>query len=202
MIEHVSLDHGWYYFYRVNKEKINQLPISLQNFLNDMLENCPDEKFKTGPRSSKLRFNLGIEPTEVDTHPVVRMAEEGLNWGHYKTAHSNVQMHMMHNDPQSFAVEAPIWLEEPEKPKDMFEPGPLSGHIDLLRFEDNKIWIWDFKPKAAKEKYATTQTFFYALMLSKRSGLPIENFMCGYFDEKTSYIFKPEPKILDNFIKN
>jgi hypothetical protein len=76
------------------------------------------------------------------------------------------------------------------------EEGPLSGHIDVLRLEDGKIWVWDYKPKAEKEKYATTQTFFYSLMLSKRTGIPLDKFMCGYFDEKTSFVFKPDQKYL------
>ena len=54
------------------------------------------------------------------------------------------------------------------------------------------MWVWDYKPNAQKEKYAKCQTLFYAIMLSKRTGIPLERFRCGYFDEKTAFVFKPE----------
>ena len=75
---------------------------------------------------------------------------------------------------------------------------PLTGHIDILRIEDEKIWIWDYKPNAFDEKYASTQIFFYAIMLSKRTNIPLENFRCGYFDDSYAFMFKPE---LKNLIK-
>ncbi|MFC1648062.1 PD-(D/E)XK nuclease family protein [Nanoarchaeota archaeon] len=197
MIQQVSLDHGWYYFFRVHTERLNGLPQSfspLKDYLVDMLSNCPDTHFKNkGPRSSKLRLDLGIKPTEIEEHPIISMAQEGLDWAHYKTAHSNVQVFMLQNDPGTLAVETPIWLEKKEH-KPVFNDS-LSGHIDILRKEDNKIWVWDYKPNAHREKYATTQTFFYALMLSQRTGIPLNKFMCGYFDQATSFVFKPELKL-------
>ena len=68
----------------------------------------------------------------------------------------------------------------------------MTGHIDILRVDDDKVWIWDYKPNAHKEKFASTQVFFYALMLSKRTSIPLENFRCGYFDSSYAYLFKPE----------
>ena len=71
-----------------------------------------------------------------------------------------------------------------------------AGHIDVLRVEDGAIWVWDYKPNASLEKYAATQVFFYALMLSKRTGIPLEKFRCGYFDSYNCYMFKPEEFML------
>ena len=102
-------------------------------------------------------------------------------------------------------METPIWLlpEELEEYEDIFkEEHPLTGHIDILRIENNKIWVWDFKPNAHREKYADTQTFFYALMLSKRSGIPLTEFMCGYFDDKNTYVFNPSKILIREIIKN
>ncbi len=206
MIDHVSLDHGWYYFYRIHKGRLNKLPSEysdLQQYLFSMLDDCPDEKFQDGPRSSKLKLDLGIEPEEVDNHPVTSFAREGLEWDNYNTAHSNVQVYMLHNDPQTLCVEAPIWVEPDEASyHNLFEESnPLSGHIDLIRFEGDKIWIWDYKPNAHREKYATTQTYFYAQMLSQRTGIPLDKFMCGYFDTDTTFIYKPEHKYLSEEYK-
>ena len=75
---------------------------------------------------------------------------------------------------------------------------PLTGHIDLLRVDNNKIWVWDYKPGALKEKYAATQTYFYALMLAKRTGISLDNFRCGYFDTAHALMFKPKEEMLES----
>ena len=82
---------------------------------------------------------------------------------------------------------------------------PLTGHIDLVTIEDGKIWVWDYKPNAHKEKYADTQVYFQSLMLSKRTGIPLDKFRCGYFDWDRAYMFKPgsiETKELNSSLKN
>ena len=68
----------------------------------------------------------------------------------------------------------------------------LTGHIDVLRREDDGLLgVWDYKPHAAAERSAHIQVFLYTLMLALRTGLPINAFLCGYFDEKDAYIFRP-----------
>jgi len=117
------------------------------------------------------------------------------NEGRYNSNHSKVQVFMLENDDKTIAVEVPIWIkeEEIENYNEVFKTRePLTGHIDVLRLEDDKIWIWDYKPNAQREEYATTQTYFYALMLSKRTGINLEKFRCGYFDSCYAYVFKPE----------
>jgi len=204
MIKHVSLDHGWFYHYRLHNAKIDLLQnngfSSLHKYLHTVFDKCPQEPFLTGPRSSQLKFDLGIRPRQIDNHEVSMLAKEGLHWNKYKDAHSNVQVFMLSYDSKTLGVEVPIWLHAHELGKKFEElfasKEPLSGHIDALRLEDDKLWIWDYKPHAIKEKYASTQTFFYALMLSKRTGIPLDNFMCGYFDDTTSFVFKPHEKYL------
>jgi hypothetical protein len=204
MIQHVSLDHGWWYHYRLHQAKLGLLKgngySNLHKYLHEVFDNCPQEPFLIGPRSSKLKFSLGITPRRIDNHEVSLLAKEGLNWNKYNDAHSNVQVFMLSYDNKTIGVEVPIWLKAEElgkKYEELFaSKEPLSGHIDVLRLEDNKLWIWDYKPNAEQEKYASTQTFFYALMLSKRTGIPLEKFMCGYFDEDTCFVFKPGEKYL------
>jgi len=205
MIKQVSFKHGWFYHYRLHLSKANKLCSNglseLREYMHKMFDECPHENFEKGPRSSSLRFNLNINPVPVLNHEVSELAKRGLEWDNYKTAHSNVQVFMLQNDKNTLAVELPIWLNanEIEQYNEYFDSElPLTGHIDALRIEDNKIWIWDFKPKADKEKYATTQTFFYALMLSKRTGISLDKFRCGYFDENVAYVFEPTLKQLIN----
>ncbi|MEA3431023.1 MAG: PD-(D/E)XK nuclease family protein [Nanoarchaeota archaeon] len=199
VIKHVSFKHGWFYHYRLHTIKTQSLCKnnleSLRNYLNYVFESCPDEHFNSGPRSSSLKFNLNdVNLVKISGHEVSSLAKLGLDISRKLSAHSKVQLFMLEQDNKTLAVEVPLWLhpEELESYTQIFNSDePLTGHIDALRVEDGKIWIWDFKPKAEKEKYASTQVFFYAYMLSKRTNIPLDSFRCGYFDEKIAYVFNP-----------
>lgn len=201
VIKHASFEHGWFYHYRVHNKKaelLNNGLNPLRDYLYNVFENCPDEYFQKGPRGSKLRFKVGIKPKEITGHEISMLTRCGLeqNEGRYNSNHSKVQVFMLENDDKTVAVEVPIWIKEDEVEnyKAIFNTKePLTGHVDLLRIEDGKVWVWDYKPNAQREEYATTQTYFYALMLSKRTGINLERFRCGYFDSCYAYVFKPEP---------
>lgn len=197
MIQHLSLKHGWFYHYRVHKDKTKNLcPPTLKGYLERMLVRgeCPDEPFHNGPRSSALKFPVDANITQID-HPIIQLAAAGLANPRYKTAHSNVQTFMLQHDAHSVAVEVPIWWHAKEMgahAQHFDEEGPLSGHIDVLRLEDDgNVWVWDYKPNAHREKFAHTQTYFYAQMLAARSSIPLEKMRCGWFDEKRAYVFDP-----------
>ncbi|MCC7574697.1 PD-(D/E)XK nuclease family protein [Candidatus Woesearchaeota archaeon] len=209
MIISASLPHGVRYHYRIHKHKLEQLCekkyAELKKYIMTSFTNCPNKYFLEGPRSSILKFSVLKEKPPRIQHEVTLLARMGLDSNYYQDAHSNVQMFMLSYDQKTIAIETPIWLlpEEIEEYKTIFkEEKPLTGHIDIIRIENNKIWIWDYKPNAHREKYATTQTYFYALMLSKRSGIPLTEFMCGYFDDKNTYTFDPSKIILNEIIKN
>jgi hypothetical protein len=198
-IKHTSLNHGWFYHYRLHTPKAESLCCNdygpLKCFMEKMLTSCPDHYFQTGPRSSSLRLDVDTRLTKIDGHEVCKLAELGLAHGGYKTAHSNVEVYMLENDANTVAVEVPIWLQEHELEtyKALFDcEEPLTGHIDILRIDEENVWIWDYKPAAEKERYAGCQLLFYAIMLSKRTGIPLERFRCGYFDDKTAFVFKPQ----------
>ena len=198
MIIHKSFNHGWWYHYRIHGYKAKMLCSNGLSPINDYLhyvkDNCPDKYFEKGPRSSQLRMKFDIELIKIKGHEVSELARQGLELDQYNTAHTNVQMFMLQNDDKTISIEVPIWLLEKELPNynDFFNSTDvLTGHIDALRIEDGLVWIWDYKPNAHREKYATTQTNFYALMLSQRTGIPIEKFRCGYFDDEHAFVFKP-----------
>ena len=208
MIKQISFKHGWFYFYRIHEPKTKQLCENypdLHSYLYDTFDNCPHDYFQVEPRSSHLKFPLNkLSLTDVDNHEVCNLTKLGLdeNAERFKSNHSKVQLFMLENDKNTIAIEVPLWLqpEEIETYQNLFNSeNPLTGHIDLVRIENNKIWIWDYKPNASREKYASTQVYFYALMLSKRTNIPLDNFMCGYFDSANCYVFKPEEHHLVNF---
>lgn len=205
MIFTTAFNHGGLYYYKLHKKKLDNLcgvDSKLKDFLHKVPSICPNDYFFKGPRSSVLKIDIETDVKNV-VHDIVLLARIGLESNYYNNAHMNVQSFMLAYDNNTVAMEVPIWLEpeEMELFEHLFEKeGPLSGHIDVLRIEqDGKIWVWDFKPKAHLEKYAHTQTFFYAYMLSKRTNIPLSEFRCGYFDDKNTYIFNPNES---NLLKN
>ncbi len=206
VIQHLLFNHkGGTYYYRVNEAKLNALCkgsfSQLSTYLRGMFNNCPNEYFNYGPRGSCLKFEFVDDLISVAGHEVSTLAGLGLkvNNERFNDNHSKVQVFMLENDKTTIAMEVPIWLQSNELGcyNEMFNSSdPLTGHIDVLRIEDGKIWIWDYKPNAHREKYASTQIFFYALMLSKRTRIPLEKFRCGYFDQNYAFLFKPEEDFL------
>ncbi len=69
-------------------------------------------------------------------------------------------------------------------------PKILTGHIDLLQIRNGQIHILDYKPNAAKEK-PIEQLTWYALALSRLTGLRVFEFKCAWFDEKDYFEFFP-----------
>lgn len=206
MIKNLVLEHkGGYYNYKVHDVKVNSLCNgfnSLKNYLDEMFVNCPNEYFNYGPRSSGLRFRLdNLKLIQVSGHEISDLARQALtiNKERFKESHPKIQVFLLENDNKTIAMEIPIWINPDELKQfttNFKTRSPLTGHIDILRIEDNKIWIWDYKPNSFEEKYAATQVYFYALMLSKRTSIDLENFRCGYFDNKYAYVFRPELELI------
>lgn len=200
IIRSTLFQHPQPYRLETHSEKISQLCTGvlqpLGRFLEDVHSSCPDDVFFSGPRSSQLRYDCPIELGERHDHRRCRDAALGLEAmaDLEDTAHSRVQAYMLQTDPDTVAVEIPVWAH-PDEYADWSElteeHGPLSGHIDLVSVEDGKVWIWDYKPKAARERYAGIQILCYAVMLSTRTGVPLEHFQCGYFDSCDCYAFSP-----------
>lgn len=201
MIKQVSLNHkGGLYLYSFHQAKAKSLCsgfTSLIRYLDSMFLECPNDFFNHGPRSSMLKFKFEADVKKIKGHEVSSLAYYGLreNKDTYKSNHLKVQRFMLENDDKTIAIEVPIWLSHNEFSQyfSLFKTRePLSGHIDIIRIEDGKIWVWDYKPNALSEEFATTQTFFYALMLSVRTNISLEKFRCGYFDSEDTCIFKPD----------
>ena len=208
MIRNTVLKHkGGYYNYKVHEIKLNKLSngfSDLKFYLNDVFKNCPDEYFNYGPRSSGLKFKLNnLKMHQVRGHEINDLTKQALifNKNNFKENHPKVQTFMLENDDKTIAMEVPIWIYPEELKKitsRLTAKSPLTGHIDILRIEDNKIWIWDYKPNSFEEKYASTQVYFYSLMLSQRTKIPLDKFRCGYFDADYAYVFKPELELIQN----
>jgi hypothetical protein len=69
-------------------------------------------------------------------------------------------------------------------------PRLLTGHIDLIQIRNGQIHLLDYKPNASKEK-PIEQLTWYALAMSRLTGLRLFNFVCAWFDDKDYYQFYP-----------
>ncbi len=69
-------------------------------------------------------------------------------------------------------------------------PRLLTGHIDLIQIRNGQVHILDYKPNAAKER-PIEQLTWYALALSRLTGLRLFEFTCAWFDEKDYFQFFP-----------
>jgi len=101
--------------------------------------------------------------------------------------HAAVEKFMLINDSSTVACEVPVWLWE--KNLNM----GVSGHIDILQIRGNKMYILDFKPEAFREneQKVASQLFWYASGLSFRTGVPLNNFRCAWFDNRNYFEFIP-----------
>jgi hypothetical protein len=117
-----------------------------------------------------------------------RLADFALkSYNNNSQRHSVVEDFMLINDSSTIAVEVPVWLWE--KNLDM----GIAGHIDALQVRQGKVFILDFKPSAEREneQKVASQLFWYASGLSFRTSIPLGNFMCAWFDDKTYHEFCP-----------
>ncbi len=179
-----SFQHEPFYRYRLCTNKTDALPAQLREYLYLIFEDCPNHLYRAnGFRASQQRFGINAQLSHTKKHEIIELAQQSKIFTRFKSKHENVANYFLNNDPKSIACEIPVWIESAELSDyhDVFHTeAPLTGHIDLLRYEERKIAVWDYKPKAAKEVSASTQVFLYALMLSVRTGISLKHFICGY----------------------
>jgi hypothetical protein len=188
-----------YYRYRVALARTAGLREPMADYLHALFTNCPNHLFReTVFRASGVsRSRLGVEIPlrRVTDHDIITLARRSHSFREVSSRHENLQKYFLEHDPRTTACEVPVWMESWEFADYRHILGtcdPLTGHIDVLRREDDGLpGVWDYKPHAAAERNAHIQVFLYALMLSLRTGLPLSAFHCGYFDEKDAYLFHP-----------
>jgi len=188
-----------FYRYRVAVEKVKQLPANLESFLQLLFTDCPNHLFQRSNFRASARtadgFKVELEMEHNHKHELIILARKSESLNQFKNRHENLQTYFLLNDPCTVACEVPLWLEENELENyaAFFNTDDiLTGHVDVLRYEkDGKVGIWDYKPGAVEEVNASIQVWLYALMLSIRTGMSLQNIICGYFDETDIFLFDP-----------
>ena len=195
-----SFDHKpAFYRYRVALARTARLPEPMADYLHTLFTNCPNHLFsRTVFRASHVRHSglaVEIPLTRMKHHDIIALAGQSQGFTGVSSQHENLQKFFLEHNPNTIACEVPVWMESWEfadYPRILRTRDTLTGHIDVLRCEDDGLLgVWDYKPRAVAERDADIQVFLYALMLSLRTGLPLTAFLCGYFDEKDAYLFRP-----------
>jgi len=182
--------------YRVSLDKLVLSPKNLQTYLKLQFTDCPNHLFTDGDFSaSKVQAKFEVELKHSNNHELITFARKSRDFTEVNSRHENLEKYLLDHDNQCFACEVPVWIESGEF-KDyhnVFKTMQnLTGHIDLLRYNENgKIEIWDYKPGAFKDKKAKSQVFLYAFMLATRTGISLKHLVCGYFDEIDVFYFYP-----------
>lgn len=131
------------------------------------MEGYPEREGKMSVSQMKP---LVLQSSCVD-NPITSIIRAADYYGHGNDQHSIVQKHLLDKDPSTLVVELPVWDDE------------MHGFIDVVRcLPHDKINIFDFKPNAIKETKAASQVKRYAHLLSRRTGISLDDIVCSYGD--------------------
>lgn len=187
----------------------------LKEYLDSVSAETPHQYFQEGERMSDIRsrFNTAEMIIKSKQNFANRLAQFVLSAvRENKKRHEELQRFFIANDSVTVATEVPVYIRKEDidhmenilgfkitddgtikiKGRKMPEKMPklLTGHIDLVQIRNGQAHILDYKPRAAKER-PVEQLTWYALALSRLTGLRLFNFTCAWFDEKDFYQFYP-----------
>jgi hypothetical protein len=192
LLEHTFV-HGTGRFYRflLNLKKLPARHGLLAEYLFKLPQDCPNHLFIEGPKASKGNWAFPLKIEKITDNDLTTFACKGTTAKLMKRPHENLERFLIEYDENTFACEVPIWLQRTDYSDYAERFGTeqcITGHIDVLRInEEGCIEVWDYKPKADKEKNAGQQIWLYMLMLSNRTGIPLKSIRGGYFDEKNAF---------------
>ena len=152
-----------------------------------------------GARSNKLRhdtvqrFMIANDSVTVATEVPVVIRKEDIEHmqrtlGFVISEYHETEGQRPGADIVSKSSVGPIRIKGRKEPVPF--PKLLTGHIDLIQIRNGAIHILDYKPNAAKER-PIEQLTWYALALSRLTGLRVFCFKCAWFDEKDYFEFFP-----------
>ncbi len=187
----------------------------LKEYLDAVSSETPHQYFQDGGRMSDVRskFDTADMIVKSKTNYANRLAAFVLQaTPDNKARHEAVQRFFLANDSVTVATEVPVYIRREDvahmesvldfkisdsglvrfkggKQEEQL-PRLLTGHIDLVQIRNGQVYILDYKPGASKER-PIEQLTWYALALSRLTGLRLFEFTCAWFDEKDYYQFYP-----------
>ena len=200
-----TLRHQQVYRFQIHQAKLHltlrgagyPIPAQLARYLDTITSDYPHHLFTTTKhRASRLktRFNPPIPQQSDDVTQLAKLVLPTSPSN--KKRHETLQRFMLINDASTVAVEVPVYLTPQDisyfKAQSLTFNLPSSfvtGHIDFLQVRNGTVYILDYKPDAKKQRHASTQLMIYALALSRRTGIPLQNIICLWFDDQNSFQF-------------
>ena len=186
----------------------------LMDYLDAVSSETPHQYFQEGLRMSEIKSKFDkaqmiVKSKHNYANELARFALQAVKEN--KQRHEELQRFMIANDSVTVATEVPVYIRKEdiehmenqlgfvildeggilvkgEKKKEL--PRLVTGHIDLVQVRNGMCHLLDYKPDAAKEK-PIEQLTWYALALSRLTGLRLYEFKCGWFDEKDYFEFYP-----------
>ena len=194
----------------------NRRFVALKEYLDNVSSETPHQYFQDGERMSEIRSKF--DKTDMIVRSKSNFANKTAEFV-LRSVPDNIQRHealqrfMIANDSVTVATEVPVYIrkEDVEHMENILKfkildetglielkgdkqpqrfPKLLTGHIDILQIRNGMVHILDYKPNASKEK-PIEQLTWYALALSRLTGLRLYEFKCAWFDDKDFYEFYP-----------
>jgi hypothetical protein len=186
----------------------------LMDYLDAVSSETPHQYFQDGLRMSEIKSKFDkaqmiIRSKKNFANELARFALRAVKEN--KQRHEELQRFMIANDSVTVATEAPVYIRKEDiehmenqlgfaildgggilvkgkKKKEL--PKLITGHVDLIQVRNGLCHLLDYKPGAVGEK-PVEQLTWYALALSRLTGLRLYEFKCGWFDEKDYFEFFP-----------
>jgi len=183
--EHENLDYEFmYHKYKLDVFVREKFP-GLAKYITRFEKGCPNVFFEVGERCSKPMSEVQVK-AKKNVNLACKMAAFAVQAAiDNRERHKVVETFMVINDKATIAREIPVWYWEKN-----IDNG-VTGHIDMLQVRNDLVYILDYKPSASKEKKAPWQLYYYALALSFRTKIPLDNIRCAWFDETVYYEYSP-----------
>lgn len=206
-----TLYHRQVYTFRYHPAKLellleedfkNEPLYRLKEFLDNVSVECPHQYFREGVRASEVKAKFDMERVMIRekqnfANRLAGLALQAVQ--NNKERHEVLERFMLANDSVTVAIEVPVYFtpEDLEHMKTVLGftipltlEKTLTGHIDVVQVRNGAVHILDYKPAARKEQ-PVNQLTFYALALSRLTGLKLYNFKCAWFDERSYHEFFP-----------
>jgi len=166
-------------------DKADMIVKGKNNFANSLtkfvLQGVPNNKDR---HEVLQRFMIANDSVTIATEVPVYIRKEDVE--HMERV---LKFKITERDPE-IESEEPYLVKFKGKKRPVPFPDLMTGHIDLVQVRNRQVHILDYKPNAAKEK-PLEQLTWYALALSRLTGLRLYEFKCAWFDEHDYFEFYP-----------
>ena len=186
----------------------------MKDYLDAVTSETPHQYFQEGERMSDVRSKFSTADMIVKSkfnfaNKLAGFVLQAVTEN--KLRHEALQKFMLANDSCTVATEVPVYIRREDiehmenelkfkiidedglvlkGKKEKKLPRLLTGHVDIIQIRNHCVHLLDYKPNAAKER-PIEQLTWYALALSRLTGLRLFEFKCAWFDEKDYFQFFP-----------